>query len=177
LDHHATGAAASVPAGFHPLPPLGETFNTVIGPLYLGLRDGRLVGGLRVEKRHCNPAGSLHGGMSATLADICMSLAVQFDHDLGAGTIVTVSMTVDYLGAGRPGDWVEIHSEIDRAGGTSFTRASILVPREAGDATPIARASAVFRTLRPAHGGKAPPHVGNLLRQQFGLPPFPAKPG
>lgn len=171
------GTADAVPDGFHPIPPLGETFNTIVGPLYLGVRDGRLVGGLLVEKRHCNPAGSLHGGMSATLVDICMSLALQFSHDLGAATVVTVSMTVDYLGAGRPGDWVEIHSDIDRAGGTSFTRASIVARRQDGAPLPIARASAVFRTLRGEPGAKAPVHLGNMLRTQFGLPPFPLQRG
>ena len=84
------------------------------GPLYAA-RDGeRLVLGLRVEHRHCNPAGSCHGGMLGTLAD--MLLVVGASAQSGqARYMVTVSLSCDYLAPAPLGCWLEGRVDVLRA--------------------------------------------------------------
>ena len=53
---------------------------------------------LYVEERHLNGGGAVHGGCLATLAD----MALFFD----VGRAVTVSLTINYIGAARMGDWL-----------------------------------------------------------------------
>ena len=59
--------AATVPDGFLPAA-LGGEFIRANGPLYLKRGEGRAWLGFRVESRHTNPAGILHGGVSVLLA-------------------------------------------------------------------------------------------------------------
>ena len=46
---------------------------------------GRVVVAIVPDDRHLNPAGTVHGGLAATLLDSCMGLAVQSTLDKGIG--------------------------------------------------------------------------------------------
>lgn len=46
---------------------------------------GRVVVTLMPDERHLNPAGTVHGGVAATLLDSCMGLAVWSTLDAGFG--------------------------------------------------------------------------------------------
>ena len=46
---------------------------------------GRVVAAAEPDARHRNPAGTVHGGLAATLLDSCMGLAVQSMLDKGIG--------------------------------------------------------------------------------------------
>jgi len=46
---------------------------------------GRVVVAIVPDHRHLNPAGTVHGGLAATLLDSCMGLAVQSTLDKGIG--------------------------------------------------------------------------------------------
>lgn len=46
---------------------------------------GRVVVTLEPTDAHLNPAGTVHGGLSATLLDSCMGLAIQSTLEKGAG--------------------------------------------------------------------------------------------
>ncbi len=82
------------------------------GPLQKGA-DGAI--GLEIEHRHLNAAGSVHGGFLASVADHAMGRAVnEALEDAGA---VTVSLTTDYLGPAKEGDWLEARTEVERMGG------------------------------------------------------------
>lgn len=66
--------SAHIPDGFAPLQLRPNPYIDACRPLY-GRRDGdALCFGLRVERRHFNPAGSCHGGMLTTLADMLLVL-------------------------------------------------------------------------------------------------------
>ena len=94
------------------------TFNSHIGNLSVrkgpkGTRD-EFVMGLRVHPHMCNPAGSLHGGMMMTVADLVGSM--------GGTTLMgirkfvpTINMTFDFVAPAKVGDWVEGHCEVVRA--------------------------------------------------------------
>jgi uncharacterized protein (TIGR00369 family) len=61
--------------------------------------SARLV--VEVDSRHLNPAGSVHGGMLATLVDTTMGAAVRsaVEEEVPA----TSQLTVTYLRPGKPG--------------------------------------------------------------------------
>jgi len=46
---------------------------------------GRVVVALTPDERHLNPAGTMHGGVAATLLDSCMGLAIWSTLDAGLG--------------------------------------------------------------------------------------------
>jgi uncharacterized protein (TIGR00369 family) len=97
--------------------------------------------GLHIGAAHCNSRGRLHGGVVATLADNAMGLACAAAFE-NAG-MVTVNLSLDFFGAAAPDQWLEIVAVPSRTGRTlCFASATI-----AADAVPIARASALFRSI------------------------------
>ncbi len=65
-------------------------------------QDGAARLTLHAADEHLNPAGTLHGGVLATLVDSAMGLAARSAHD-GDGAPATSQLTVTYLSPGRPG--------------------------------------------------------------------------
>jgi uncharacterized protein (TIGR00369 family) len=55
-----------------PLNPMAET----LGYDIVDVSKGRAVITAEPHRRHCNPFGTVHGGLAATLLDSCMGLAV-----------------------------------------------------------------------------------------------------
>ena len=105
---HPPGAAGGpgLPPGFVRLRMGPNPYIDACGPLF-GRREGqRLVLGLRVEHRHCNPAGGCHGGMLGTLADMLLVIgaSAQSEH---ARYMVTVNLVCDYLAPAPLGSWLE----------------------------------------------------------------------
>ena len=98
-----------IPEGFVRLM-LGENpFVDMIGPLY-GHREaglaGRLVIGLRIEKRHCSPSGFAHGGLLMTLGDMLLVLGANVQTGVNR-FMTTVHLTGDFMQAVPIGAWVE----------------------------------------------------------------------
>ncbi|HMW23620.1 MAG TPA: PaaI family thioesterase [Burkholderiaceae bacterium] len=113
--------------------------------------DGTLTLGLRLQARHGNILGIPHGGMLLTFADSAIGV------NLGRAqrrrdpkrAIVTTSLSSDFLGAARIGDWLEARVTVRKSGRTlAFGECLLAV----GD-RPILRASAVFSVIdRPMPG-------------------------
>jgi uncharacterized protein (TIGR00369 family) len=60
--------------------------NTIAGTLGYDVAEatsGRVIVTLDPTDRHLNPAGTVHGGLAATLLDSCMGLAIQSTLDKG----------------------------------------------------------------------------------------------
>jgi uncharacterized protein (TIGR00369 family) len=114
-------------------------------PIYSRKTDGAVILGLVAEAAHTNSRGFVHGGLISALADNAMGLSC--GQRLGGGaSLVTVNLTVDFLGAAQIGQWLEFDTIFVKPGGTlSFTQAFVTA-----DGEPCARANAVFRTIRRA---------------------------
>jgi uncharacterized protein (TIGR00369 family) len=126
---------ATVPDGFTLLEE-GGPFIDLVGPVYARGEGAERVLALRIEDRHRNIAGKAHGGLLATLVDFSLGRAVAEADAAG----VTVSLTTDYLKAVEAGDWVEAHTEVEKAGETlAFADCSLTV-----DGREVVRARAVF---------------------------------
>ncbi len=132
--------AQDAPAGFVRLPAVGG-FDATCGPLWIKTDGERLVGGFRVEDRHCNPIGICHGGRLATFCDVHMAIAAQFEHDLPTLILPTISLSLDYLGPTANGAWVEARAEIAK-----ITRGMVFVSElVTADGEPVVRAHGIFR--------------------------------
>lgn len=128
----------SIPDNFKPLFRTSPVLE-LIGPIYY-LGEGRdLVLGLRVEAKHCNARGTVHGGILATLADVALGYTMAFSSDPPAA-LVTANLTLDFAGTAKIGDWLETCVDIQRQGARlSFANSYITVGSQR-----IVRASAVF---------------------------------
>ena len=114
---------------------------------FLRLRLDRVAEGevdvsLELEPRHLNLAGTLHGGMVATLADTATGLAYRTVLEPGTGH-VTSSLTVAFLVPGRGGTVTAKGRVLKR--GRRFGYAEADVVDEEG--TLLARATATFTVL------------------------------
>lgn len=63
--------------------------------------DGTATLEVEVDERHLNPAGTVHGGMLATLVDATMGAAIRSTVD--DDTPATSQLTLTYLRPGKPG--------------------------------------------------------------------------
>ena len=127
-----------VPEGFAPFPNQGP-FLEHIGPIHVHEDGSELRLGLRAEERHANHRGTVQGGVLATFADFALGRAIDADAEDDKDR-ATVSLTVDFLKPGKPGDWIESRTRVDRVGGTlAFADCSLMV-----EGKEIVRARAVW---------------------------------
>ena len=63
-----------------------NTIAQTLGYDVVEAEEGRVVVTLVPTGAHLNPAGTVHGGLTATLLDSCMGLAVQTTLEKGAGS-------------------------------------------------------------------------------------------
>jgi uncharacterized protein (TIGR00369 family) len=133
--------AESIPEGFEPhfrKSPFTDPWE----PLYSKRTDKAVVMGLRLARPHTNARGLIHGGLIASLADNAMgySCALRMDHAL---SLVTIGLSVDFVGSAQVGQWLAVEPEVIKTGSTiSFVQSFI----KADDAV-IARANATFRVV------------------------------
>ncbi len=150
MSEPTRAASTGVPAGFKPLPRMGE-FIGVNGPLYLK-HEGDLVQlGFRVEARHTNPMQICHGGMMASFCDMLLPISVhRKSREVGMRFLPTISLQIDYLAPAPLGAWVQGEAQVLRTT-RSLVFAQGLVE---ADGTPVARVSGIFK-IGPPFGDAA----------------------
>jgi len=134
----------AIPEGFKLAAPRNRPnpFNQMVGPFY-EKREGEAVSlGLYIEEKHTNSRGICHGGLLATMADLALGYACLAEGKAAGGhtSFVTVSLTLDYAGSARPGDWVQSVAEVQKAG----TRLAFANCYLEANRVRIVRASAIF---------------------------------
>src|SRR5204863_314518 len=89
-------------------------FNKYVGPLYrlADGADGSRRYAFAVAEKHMNAAGTLHGGMLMTFADLALGQAVWDATDRVPS--VTINMQTQFLKPARVGDMVEVLPELIR---------------------------------------------------------------
>ena len=93
-----------------------DSFEAYIGPFWHRTEaDGRVRCAFRVEKKHLNASGNVHGGCFMAFADYCL-FAIARPALQGKG--ITVSFASDFLDAAREGELIECSGEVTRAGGS-----------------------------------------------------------
>ena len=130
-----------IPAGFTPLF-RSSPFLDLLGPIYNQRSDTGLVIGLRAEEKHCNARGLVHGGMLSSLADVALGYNSAFAQEPPT-PIVTSSLTIDYAGTAKLGDWITLETDVQKVGKSlAFANCYVVV-----ESVRIARASAVFSVI------------------------------
>ncbi len=109
-------------------------------PLYSQRRADGIDLLFEVSQSHCNSRGFLHGGVIAALCDNVMGLSLGAVLNNAQANIVTISLSLDYIGSAKIGDAALIEPRVIRAGGSiGFCDALV----KCGDKI-IARANAAF---------------------------------
>ena len=132
-----------VPAGFEPhfkKSPVTDAWE----PLYAKFLDKAVHMGLRLAKAHTNSRGLIHGGLIAALSDNAMgySCGKAMGWDTGK-SLVTVNLSVDFIGSASIGQWLSIEPEVIKTGSTICFAQSLIK----ADDVVIARANATFRVV------------------------------
>ncbi len=94
---------ADPPSGFKQSDTRGP-YSTRNGPYFHKVEGERFWHGLRVQYRHCNVHGSLHGGMMSSFADGLLATSVSRGTGMRG---VTVRMVCDLIGGVDAGAWLE----------------------------------------------------------------------
>jgi uncharacterized protein (TIGR00369 family) len=139
LNTHDLGNAVDPPAGFRPSG-RHSGFLDLIGPLYIDDTDPRApVFGLRLDERHMNSRGRVHGGVLTTLADSALGYGV-LAADGQDRAILTASLTINYTGSAADGHWIEVRTSLKRMGSRlAFAGCEITC-----EGRPVASCSGVF---------------------------------
>src|SRR5262249_11693150 len=118
-------------------------------PIYAkNCADGSVRLGLVSAAAHANGRGFVHGGLISALADNAMGLSCTAQSRDGSEVtgLVTVNLSIDFVGTAQLGQWVEFRPEVLRAGKSMcFARAIVTADGEV-----CARASAVFKAVTRA---------------------------
>lgn len=122
-----------------------EPFEHHAGPFYSRREDRGPVGAFRVEPRHLNGGGGVHGGCLAAFADYAL-FVIAADALAGGGYAVSVDLGLQFVGAGRLGERIEARGEVVRAGGSLVFVRGLMT---AGD-RPVASFTGVLKKVRPA---------------------------
>ena len=109
-------------------------------PLYARQTSDAVILGLWAGPAHVNSRGFVHGGLITALADNAMGLSCASKLE-NVGSLVTVSLSVDFLSSAHQGQWVAFETRFTKVGSTiCFADCFVLA-----DNQPCARASATFR--------------------------------
>jgi uncharacterized protein (TIGR00369 family) len=118
-------------------------------PLYAQAQADRIILGVHLREPHTNSRATAHGGLIAALADqaMGMSCGVKLRADgVNVSNLWTASLTIDYLGAAKIGQWIAFDTTFARVGKT-LCHAECDVT---ADGETIARGRASFRVTLAA---------------------------
>ena len=116
----------------------GQGFGAMFGPMFRKPADWSMC--FCVEQRHCNPAGTCHGGALATFADAQLLAMPGHTGDVTKHT-PTVNLTMDYLAPARLGQWVTARLDLLRVTRTLLFTQAVLRTEDGA----VARSSAIYR--------------------------------
>ena len=134
------------PEGFVPVK-RRSPFLDLVGPLWVrpGPAGEPPVYGLRVETRHTNARGNVHGGVLMTMADLVLGYTAAFSEEPWI-PLTTASMSVDFAGSAVLGDWLQGRADVQKIGRSlAFVNAYLAVGGRR-----VVRASAVLAVSNPA---------------------------
>jgi uncharacterized protein (TIGR00369 family) len=112
-------------------------------PIYSRRMPEAVIIALRLAAPHTNSRGMAHGGLITTLADNAMGLSCA--SKLGGDTrLVTVNLSIDFIGPAQIGQWLAVETDVIKTGGTLCFAQCVVT----ADATICARANGTFHLVR-----------------------------
>jgi uncharacterized protein (TIGR00369 family) len=112
-------------------------------PIYCKETPDAIILGLRLATPHTNARGFAHGGLIAALTDNAMGHSCAHKMN-GAHSLVTVSMSIDFIESAQIGQWLAVETDVIKTGSTlCFAQCFVTA-----DGVAIARANATFRVVK-----------------------------
>ncbi len=90
-------------------------------PLYARAEADRMILGVRLREPHTNSRATAHGGLVAALADQAMGMSCGVKLRAEGVNVInlwTTSLTIDYLGMAKVGQWLTFDTGFSRVGKT-----------------------------------------------------------
>ena len=131
----------AIPEGFEPhfrKSPMTDPWE----PLYSKRTEKAVIMGLRLAKPHTNGRGLIHGGLIAALSDNAMGYSCALVMGW-TSSLVTISLSVDFVGTAQVGQWLAVESDVIKTGSTICFAQSLVK----ADDVVIARANGTFRVV------------------------------
>ena len=101
-------------------------------PIYSRQTPDAIILGLRLATPHTNSRGFVHGGLIAALADKAMGHSC--GHKMrGAHSLVTVSMSIDFISSAQVGQWLTVETDVIKTGSTHLLCAKFYQSRRRRD--------------------------------------------
>ena len=128
-----------------------DNFETHNGPFWHRIdENGEVQCVFRVENKHLNGSGNVHGGAFMSFADYCLFAMAS---SVLPASGVTVSFACEFLDAAREGELVEGRGEITRAGGSLiFLRGTL----KSGERSLFTFSGTIKRVKRKAPAAASP---------------------
>ncbi|MBF2755539.1 MAG: PaaI family thioesterase [Gammaproteobacteria bacterium AqS3] len=104
-----------------------DQFENHLGPLFYRVdrERSRLLAMMHIGEHHYNGIGTVHGGVTMTMADYALCLVAFLSPNAMAGA-VTVNMKVDFIGGARNCDTLRAEAElVHETGKLMFGRGQI----------------------------------------------------
>jgi uncharacterized protein (TIGR00369 family) len=92
-----------------------DTYESRNGPFWHIEENGKTRCAFRVEQKHLNGLGYVHGGCFMTFADYCLFAFARRELQ---GPAVTVAFNAEFLDSAQEGELIEAGGEVTRAGGS-----------------------------------------------------------
>lgn len=132
------------PAGWRIMGGREDPFHDLNGPFYIAdpfaaTDEEPARFGFRIGPQNCSYSGFAHGGWIASVMDVALGKSTQLG--VGVGHAPTVSLAVDFMRAGAPGDWLESRVRLLRVTRSLAFCDGVLV----GPDGIVARANATFK--------------------------------
>lgn len=119
----------------------GDAAENHIGPFFFTMDGDNPRTACRLESRHCNAHGTVHGGVLMAFADYTLCLGANGG---GSDGVVTISQNNDFLAPANAGELLEGRGELLRRGKSLvFMRCGLYV-----DDRLVLASSAVVKRLR-----------------------------
>lgn len=111
-------------------------------PIYRHQSDDGVSLGVLADTAHVNGRGFVHGGLISALADNAMGLSCVAAHNT-ARNMVTVNLSIDFLGVAHTGKWLEVRAKVAKTGRSlSFAECTVL-----SDGKICARGTSTFQAI------------------------------
>jgi uncharacterized protein (TIGR00369 family) len=113
-------------------------------PIYSKRTEDAVIIGLRLAEPHTNSRGLVHGGLITSLADNAMGLSCGARPEGGGSRLLTVSLSIDFIGSAKVGQWLAVETDVIKLG-SNLCFAQCFVT---ADGARIARANGTFSVVK-----------------------------
>lgn len=123
----------------------GQHFMHHIGFDLTDISEGMVKGEMKLEQKHLQQFGFVHGGVTASLMDITMGFAAYSLMPVGKG-VVTANLSIDFLNPGL-GDELHATGEVEKIGSKLVYCKARVYSLENGQRTHIASARSIMAVV------------------------------